>query len=161
MGRKGIGIHLLLRPEVEIQSGFASIIEDKIESGCEKHGLELIELSILNDHIHILIRIESEGEEDNIFKKRDLEGFLLELGSSARDSIQNIFGEEFEWVDAINVMVLPINHIEILASFLRDQENLHKRMTLEEEIEEVFSNPYDEDEGDEDENGRYNSFRYN
>ena len=35
-------------------------------------------------------------------------------------------------------MLIPLGHSEILTSYLKDQENVHSRMTLQEEIEIVF-----------------------
>ena len=44
----------------------------------------------------------------------------------------------FEWDDAVHVTLLPPWHLEIMASFVRDQERYHETRSLEDELDEVF-----------------------
>jgi hypothetical protein len=44
----------------------------------------------------------------------------------------------FTWDAGIHVTLLPPWHIEIMASFVRDQDLYHTNRTLEEELDQVF-----------------------
>lgn len=44
----------------------------------------------------------------------------------------------FEWHERLHVTLLPPWHVEILASFVRDQDNFHKTRTLQQELDEIF-----------------------
>ena len=44
----------------------------------------------------------------------------------------------FDWDDGVHVTLLPPWHLEIMASFVRDQDRYHQTRTLEDELDEVF-----------------------
>jgi hypothetical protein len=44
----------------------------------------------------------------------------------------------FQWDEAVHVTLLPPWHVEILASFVRDQDRYHATRSLEDELNEVF-----------------------
>lgn len=155
MTKKGFAIHLVLLPENEIMDYYVSIIEKKLYSLCEKYDIDMKEISIMSDHMHLLFTMPNSEDKINfaILNRDTFESFLVEFNESVKDSIENIFGDTFKWQNGVHLMLLPSSHIPILESYIRDQENVHSNMTLEEEIEHVFeakfqNNTDDESDGD-------------
>ena len=54
MTKKGFAIHLVLLPETEIMDYHVSIIEKKLYSLCERYDIDMREISIMSDHMHLL-----------------------------------------------------------------------------------------------------------
>lgn len=151
MTKKGFAIHLVLLPENEIMDYYVSTIEKKLYSLCEKYGIDMREISIMSDHMHLLFTMPNSEDKINfaLLNRESFESFLLEFNESVKDSIENIFGDSFGWQNGVHLMLLPSSHIPILESYIRDQENVHSTMTIEEEIENVFEAKFQKDSDDE------------
>jgi REP element-mobilizing transposase RayT len=161
MSKKGFAIHLVLVPEYEIMDYHAPIIEKKLYQITDRYNIDLIEISIMKDHIHLLITMPNGDDKINfsILNRKAFESFLLEFNDSVADSIENIFGDKFKWKNGVHVMILPASHIKILSSYIRDQENVHSVMSLEEELGEIFEKNMD-DSGDDSDDEQPNPEMY-
>lgn len=152
MSKRGFAIHLVLVPEYEIMDYHAPIIEKKLYQLSDKYDIDLKEISIMADHIHLLFTMPNGDNKINfsILNRKAFEEFLLEFNDSVADSIQNIFGDKFKWKNGVHVMILPASHIKILSSYIRDQENVHSVMSVQEELEEIFEKNFDDSDDDSD-----------
>lgn len=88
-------------------------------------------LHVCADHMHVLFVSKDE---------QSVNTFLPAFAERARQFISNADSElvSFEWHERLHVTLLPPWHVEILASFVRDQDNFHRTRTLQEELDEVF-----------------------
>lgn len=129
-----VGVHVILVPRSEVsslprhrQSDLVQIATDTaVKSGCIFKSLHVGE-----DHMHVLI-VSADEQAVNTF-----------LPEFAERSAACIIGDNtdmrgFEWGDRIHVTLLPPWHVEILASFVRDQDSFHKTRTLQQELDEIF-----------------------
>lgn len=129
-----VGIHVILIPNSDSftlpenrQSDLVQIaVEIATMSRCTFKALH-----VRADHMHVLFVCADERSADTF------------LPAFAERSRQYIIGttselESFEWNERLHVTLLPPWHVEILASFVRDQDNFHRTRTLQEELDEVF-----------------------
>ncbi|MEY2718836.1 MAG: hypothetical protein RLZZ273_202 [Bacteroidota bacterium] len=127
------GIHLILVPSKGkvlsdiLEEPLQRIMEHTIveRSGCYHAS------SLQRDHLHILMSVAG------------IEGLHRLIDSLVTDLQQAIAQSEpalanFTWDQGVHVTLLPPWHIEIMASFVRDQHRYHQRHTLEQELDEVF-----------------------
>lgn len=134
---KGITIHLILVPKTELKHTYSSIIESTFVEKTDQYDFNLKAFAILPDHIHLLITDENFVQEDNssAYNQTDC---IFEIVETISQRVSDIFEERLEWEDYVHVMLMPLGHSEILSSYIKDQQNIHDRMTLKEEIEVVF-----------------------
>jgi len=127
------GLHLILVPyeDMKIPLSASTDIEQSAEHVCSLYDLECMAVSVRTDHVHLLARA-SAG--------RDVSEFVAMLLDRIRDAIANTAPSYrgFQWDDAVHVTLLPPWHVEILASFVRDQDRYHATRSLEDELNEVF-----------------------
>ena len=109
MTKKGFAIHLVLLPENKIMDYHVSIIEKKLYSLCERYDIDMREISIMSDHMHLLFTMPNSEDKINfaILNRENFESFLLEFNESVKDSIENIFGDTFKWQNGVHLMLLP------------------------------------------------------
>lgn len=129
-----LGIHLILVPK----SGYMVALSDKILAGVIPSALSqdtddgeagFIEGKVLQDHVHVLIGCKANFDAANCIEK---------IVQTLKHVEQTLNDPDFEFEDGVHVTLLPPWHLEILASFVRDQDNYHKTRTLEMELDEVF-----------------------
>lgn len=152
-----MSIHLILIPKMEIKNRYSSIIESTFVEVSSKYNLILKSFAILPDHIHLVLNDVEIGDTDNVSPDNQSD-CIFEMVELIKERVFDIYEEEIEWDDFVHVMLMPLGHSEILTSYLKDQDNLHSRMTLQEEIEIVFEQK--KPNSIEDENG-FEGFRYN
>lgn len=132
-----MSIHLILIPKMEIKNRYSSIIESTFVEVSSKYNLILKSFAILPDHIHLLLNDIEIGDTNNASPDNQSD-CIFEMVEMIKERIFDIYEEILEWDDFVHVMLMPLGHSEILTSYLKDQENVHSRMTLQEEIEIVF-----------------------
>ena len=127
------GMHLIIVPA----KGFtlSPAMAESITSITE-HTLSLREgilhaTSVQSDHVHILLSVVGAKG-------------LHELIDALVANLQHVVAKSdasmaaFKWDSGIHVTLLPPWHIEIMASFVRDQDRYHMNRTLEDELDQVF-----------------------
>lgn len=129
-----VGIHLILVPK----SGYMaatndSLLKSVVESTLTTNGGEdvatFIEGKVLQDHVHILLGSKAADEL----------GLYIDKIIRSLTAIEQMMGDDgFEFDEGVHVTLLPPWHLQILASFVRDQDNYHKTRSLEMELDEVF-----------------------
>ncbi len=131
-----IGIHIVLRPTTTsppIPISESHRIEAKILNTALICQCTLKAFFAMPDHLHILIEASDE---------QTVAEFIPELAQVTEREIRscgpNVSLDHFAWNSNIHVTLLPPWHIEILASFVRDQERYHKTRDVEQELREVF-----------------------
>lgn len=131
MDARTIGIHLILMPSgatMRIPRVARREILDIITASASAHQCRYKESSIRDDHTHVLIEAEHEGT-------------VAEFIARCMDDITNLvrsYQPGFALSDRVHVTLLPPWHLEIMASFLRDQDRYHEFRTVHEEIDEIF-----------------------
>lgn len=128
-----LGLHLILIP----RSGFLlppdvhRSLAVAAERTAEQHRLRFSAVHTREDHMHVLIGASNEADIGDFISSMlgELRAELRGLGAHMSD---------FEWDEAVHVTLLPPWHMEIMASFVRDQDRYHSTRTLEEELDEVF-----------------------
>lgn len=152
-----MSIHLILIPKMEIKNRYSSIIESTFVEVSSKYNLVLKSFAILPDHIHLVLNDIEIGDTSNASPDNQSD-CIFEMVETIKERVFDIYEEILEWDDFVHVMLMPLGHSEILTSYLKDQENVHSRMTLQEEIEIVFEQK--KPNSIENENG-FDGFRYN
>lgn len=127
------GLHLILIPR---QGSFLppsvhAVLARTIENTTERHRLRCSAVHVRLDHLHVLLGVSEEADIADF-----IGSMLAELRQEMR--CQGAEMSTFDWDDAVHVTLLPPWHLEIMASFVRDQERYHQTRTLEEELDEVF-----------------------
>lgn len=132
-GYQGLGLHLILVPRQEsfIPRDVHNIIEQTIDRTARKHRLSCAATHTREDHLHVLVSVTDEA---------DIPDFIGDLLQSLRRSLrsQGAHMSSFDWDEGVHVTLLPPWHLEIMASFVRDQDRFHLTRTLENELDEVF-----------------------
>jgi REP element-mobilizing transposase RayT len=127
------GMHLILVPAkgftlpATISNSLTAIAKHTISA---RNGT-LHASNVQPDHMHILLSIEgAQGLHELI------DALVANLQQVVAASHASTAG--FTWDAGIHVTLLPPWHIEIMASFVRDQDLYHTNRTLEEELDQVF-----------------------
>lgn len=126
-----LGVHLLLLPRsdfMRIPSGARMLIDQAIRSTCKKHSHTLYASHVTDDHLHVLV-------EDSV--DRDAVEIIYNVLDAARGALK-AYDSSLDFDDNVHLTILPPWHLEILASFVRDQKKFHERFTVQEELEKVF-----------------------
>lgn len=127
------GLHLILLPAAacRIPAHLQSALTDTTTMICGEYACRNVALHAREDHMHILISARSE---------RDITSFVHALLDALRTTVTECGGpfRRFAWDEAVHVTLLPPWHVEILASFVRDQDRYHEQRSLEQELDEVF-----------------------
>lgn len=128
-----LGLHLILIPREGsiIPHPVHASLARTIERTTERHRLRCSAVHVREDHLHILLGLKDEADIADVIGSilTDLRREMRCLGADMRT---------FEWDDAVHVTLLPPWHLEIMASFVRDQDRYHETRTLEDELDEVF-----------------------
>lgn len=127
------GIHLILIPAHD------KVLSDVLEEPLQRVIQHTINdrkgtfhaCSLQNDHLHILLSVIGiEGLHKLI------DALVVNLQQAIAHSEPSL--ANFSWDQGVHVTLLPPWHIEIMASFVRDQSLYHEAHTLEQELDEVF-----------------------
>ena len=129
-----IGIHLMLTPaddSYELPSSLQTVFESTTHSLGQANKCFLKALHVRPDHVHLLFQ---SAEEDEI------EHFVHELLLTLKNVVQQYHdgANRFQWNEHVHITLLPPWHIEILASFVRDQDRFHQNRTFDQELNEIF-----------------------
>ena len=128
---RSLGVHLLLVPKdpaVYISQLSHSEITEAVRSSATDHGCTLHGLCIRRDHVHVLIQVADEHAAA---------AFVASLISDVAVAAK-IRDPLFELSESLHVTLLPPWHLEILSSFLRDQDRYHERHSVQDEVNEIF-----------------------
>lgn len=117
-----IGLHLILLAAAGDFEGDMLNLDDDLKAAGEKHNVQVKELAIREDHIHLLCNCDDESA-------------AAEFIAGSMEACEK---RGLECSDRVHVTLLPPWHLEILASFLRDQDRYHETRTVEQEIDEIF-----------------------
>jgi hypothetical protein len=131
MLQSSLGMHLLLIPDdsaMHIPAPAREDVATAIATSAAMCDVLAREKAVCEDHIHILIEITDEEQAARFIAK-------------TIDSVTEIvaaYHPGFIINDRIHVTLLPAAHVEIMSSFLRDQERYHAEHSLEEELNGIF-----------------------
>lgn len=126
-----IGIHLILLPTastMRIPRMARTEIQNILAAAAGSNSCRLKEHALREDHVHVLLSADDEGA-------------VAEFIARSMEDITNVvrtYHPTFELSDRVHVTLLPPWHLEILASFLRDQDRYHEFRSVQEEIDEIF-----------------------
>lgn len=126
-----IAVHLLMQPKdltSTIPLACHPAISNTIHDLARSSSCTLHELSIQKDHLHVLLTISDEQRG----------AFFISSSVFSLTEILTEHGVPQGMSDQIHVTLLPPWHVDILASFLRDQDRYHKTHSVDEEIRQVF-----------------------
>ncbi len=126
-----IGLHILIQPmrrgDQFPEDHHASII-DAAHQAAIMYECPMQEMQVLRDHIHVLVLANVETQaSDFIHALMDGIGGVMQRSEP-----------DFQLSEDVHVTLLPPWHIEILASFIRDQERFHRTRSVEDELDLVF-----------------------
>lgn len=128
-----LGLHLILIPREGsfLPPTVHEALARTIEHTTERHRLRCSAVHVREDHLHVLLGVTDEA---------DIADFIGSMIADLRREMRRQGAEmsTFEWDDAVHVTLLPPWHLEIMASFVRDQDRYHQTRTLEDELDEVF-----------------------
>lgn len=128
-----IGLHLIIMPEASarIPTSAQAQLTAAIEHAARLVHFGVKACNVQADHAHILVSATTED---------DVPAFINTVLDATHEVIIAQGGpyRSFTWSPAVHVTLLPPWHIEILASFVRDQDHYHETRTLEDELNEVF-----------------------
>jgi len=131
MDVRTIGIHLILLPtssSMRIPRMARTEIRNVLTASAAAHACRLKESALREDHVHVLLSADDEGA-------------VAEFIARSMEDITNVvrtYHPTFDLSDRVHVTLLPPWHLEILASFLRDQDRYHEFRSVQEEIDEIF-----------------------
>lgn len=126
-----IGLHVLLlfKPDVcSVPSGAKLLIDQSLQQATKRHSCKRHALNIQPNHLHLLLECSSEEQAVEV---------ITSVLACTRDALQ-IYDTGIEVDPAIHVTLLPPWHLEILASFVRDQELYHRNHSVQDEIQNIF-----------------------
>ncbi|MBL0321611.1 MAG: hypothetical protein IPP80_04385 [Ignavibacteria bacterium] len=131
--RETFGLHLIIvpSPAARIPISAAAELTTVAEHAAMMFRFGFKAFHLQEDHAHLLVTATAQ---------EDVPSFLNTLLDTLREHIVALGGpfRGFSWDEAVHVTLLPPWHVEILASFVRDQERYHQTRTLEQELDEVF-----------------------
>lgn len=117
-----VGIHMIFLPEGSWIPFKPTVFREAVQSAAEDHNVEVREAAYRVDHMHLLIKADDEGA---------VAEFISQF-------MQLVEEQGYSMSDKVHVTLLPPWHIEILSSFIRDQDRYHETRTVEDEIDEIF-----------------------
>lgn len=127
------GLHLIIlpKPSGRIPTSVAGELSIAAEHTAMMFRFGCKASHFQEDHAHLLVTATAQD---------DIAAFISALLDELRSVIVACGGpfRGFAWDEAVHVTLLPPWHVEILASFVRDQERYHERRSLEQELDEVF-----------------------
>lgn len=127
------GLHLILVPSsgFEIPEHLEEHVTQAIETAIRGSHAMLHAVSVQTDHLHLLLSVEGVHGLHQI-----IDSIVTSLQCAVAKSERSM--SKFRWDQGVHVTLLPPWHIEIMASFVRDQHRFHETRTLEQELDEVF-----------------------
>lgn len=126
-----VGVHLLFTAE-----SATTLIPDQqephmrsaIERAAALCSCRVRECAIRPDHVHVLLEVRDEDEAAPVIHAIHDETSSLLQGAHP----------EFTWSDQVHVTLMPPWHVELFASFLRDQDRYHEKHTVQEELDQIL-----------------------
>lgn len=134
LSQQTYGIHLIFIPTA--QSGpLSATMQESLERLAREtaadHDCTIKALHVCRDHMHVLI-LSTEPST--------MEDFFPVFFEASQNTIRNHARsyKRFAWSEGVHVTLMPAWHVEMMASFVRDQDRYHEHRTLEQELEEIF-----------------------
>lgn len=130
MNQQEIGLHLILVPATDmIASPAINALGSKFDKIAAEYNCVAVADYAREDHWHFLFKCAAHTDIANLIQSILDESKQYQRGQGNND---------FMWSDEVHVTLLPPWHVEIMASFVRDQDRFHQRFTFEEELDMVF-----------------------
>lgn len=127
------GMHLILIPsgEYRLPKELLDPLTKVTEHTLKGRNATLHAAAVQPDHVHILVSVATV---------KNLHELIDALVSNLQQTVitSDTALSKFTWENGVHVTLLPPWHIEIMASFVRDQDHYHASRTLEQELELVF-----------------------
>ena len=105
-----------------------------IKQNADEKEIWLDNINGYNDHIHCLVSL---GKEQSISKVAQ----LIKGESSHWINENNLTKNKFIWQDDYWAVGVSESHLDSIRQYIQDQENHHKKMSFNDEIE-LFMNKY-------------------
>ncbi len=131
MQAETVGVHLLLLTEpstIAIPGSARVLLTQGIQRSVKEAKGELYATHVHSDHIHVLMACKTDDVATDAIER------ILHTSAETLELVEPLLTLQTE----VHVTLLPPWHLEILASFIRDQTEFHKRFTVHEELEHVF-----------------------
>lgn len=131
-----IGLHIILTPGsmcALIPDDRCDAIRAAIRRAAVLANCAFKAAHIEADHVHVLVIAVDEQHAASFFDE-----LVEHTTSAARNGTQY---ETFMWNERVHLTLLLPWHVEVFASFVRDQTLYHETHTLEQELDEVFLAP--------------------
>lgn len=127
------GMHLILIPsgDFALRPDMLDAITKVTQHTLEGRNANFHAAAVQHDHLHVLISVATVRNLHEL-----IDALIANLQQTVITSDANLAG--FTWDNGVHVTLLPPWHIEIMASFVRDQDRYHANRTLEQELEQVF-----------------------
>ncbi len=129
-----IGIHFMLMPSPQCGSfptDLQPLLEELANDICGKCSCAFRALTVLDDHLHIMLASSDEDVVQAFFSTFMDRGLDLIRGTG--EPCKN-----FDWDDKVHVTLVPPWHVDIMTAFVRDQAYYHRSHTFSQEIDEIF-----------------------
>lgn len=125
-----VGVHLLFKVDHEpLPSSLREALRESVTQSASLCSCRLRECAILEDHMHVLLEIRDEDEAAPV-----IHAIHDATTAAAQEQLQG-----FSWDDQVHVTLMPPWHVELFASFLRDQDRYHAVHTVQEELDQILS----------------------
>lgn len=124
-----VGVHLLFKIEHErIPASLIDAIHASVTRSASLCSCRLRECAIRDDHMHVLLEIRDEDEAAPV----------IHAIHDATSALAQEVSQSFSWDDQVHVTLMPPWHVELFASFLRDQERYHAVHSVQEELDQIL-----------------------
>lgn len=131
-----IGLHIILTPKTaseQIPCDRATHLLAAAQFAAEEAGCTYKAAHAERDHLHVLVVSSDETHAAMFFDA---------LVERTVDVIRESTGyRTFSWNERVHLTLLLPWHVDVFASFVRDQRHYHATHTLAQELEDIFFAP--------------------
>ncbi len=126
-----VGIHLLILSNKKMHplpTRSSVKMQGVLERECLRNHCTLHAMHVQKDHVHVLIEAHSEQSAAVIVPE-------------VVDQVQRIlrkFDPKAHVSDEVHITLLPPWHLDVVAAFVRDQDNYHRKNSVQDELRNVF-----------------------
>lgn len=142
MKNNQLSLHFLFASKNILKKEYYDVMETIITDVVTDRdfGFELKAFSIQPDHFHLITVINKEHNSNGF---DDMTSFLVgkfinRMVIDLTEGIELMFKETISFDDSINVMGFPYSHLRVIMTYVNNQDDVHKEISLEEEIETIF-----------------------
>lgn len=114
-----------LSTSVEFHRNFRGFLEDF----CFLENSQLVELSVLSDHIHLLMRIRKESSVSSV---------LHNLKSKSENWLRSELDSKFLWSSGYSAFQVEQKNISEIATFVVNQSQFHQSVSYKDELKIIM-----------------------